>query len=144
MVSLPVVPWIGNAAAVLRGQWGAVAQRAREVQCRREAMSQQARRGAQAVPWEQAGGPRREELLAAQQRFRDDQRTLWALLDEAETLSKALQQPCAAPAAALGLRLTQSVRWLAMLVPPRCVPSRATVGRWVEHASGRAGGSLAV
>ena len=44
MVSLPVVPWIGHAAAVLRGQWGAVAQRAREVQCRREAMSQQARR----------------------------------------------------------------------------------------------------
>ena len=38
MFSLPVVTWIGNAAAVLSGQWGAVSQRAREVECSREAM----------------------------------------------------------------------------------------------------------
>ena len=68
MFSLPVVPWIGNAAAVLSGQWGAVSQRAREVECSREAMYQQARRVDQAVAWEQAGGPRREELLAENER----------------------------------------------------------------------------
>ncbi len=38
MFSLSVVTWIGNAAAVLSGQWGAVSQRARDVMCSREAM----------------------------------------------------------------------------------------------------------
>ncbi len=80
MFSLPVVTWIGNAAAVLRGQWGAVSQHARDVACRREAMDQQARRVEQAVAGEQAGGPSREELLAEHQRLREDNQTLWALL----------------------------------------------------------------
>ncbi len=144
MFSLPVVTWIGNAAAVLSGQWGAVSQRAREVTCSREAMYQQARRVEQAVAWEQAGGPSREELLAEHQRLRDDNRALWAWLEEAETLAKAVQQQFAATASAMGLSLTQIVRLLAIVLPTRCVPSRATVGRWVEDASGRAGRILAV
>src|SRR5947208_13006852 len=82
MFSLPVVTWIGNAATVLSGRWGAIARRAREVGCSREAMYQQAQRVEQAVAWEQAGGPSREELLAENQRLRDDNRTLWAFLDE--------------------------------------------------------------
>ena len=69
---------------------------------------------------------------------------MWELLDEAETFSPALQQQCAAAAAAMGLSLTPIVKLLTMMLPPRCVPSRATVGRWVEHASRRAGGILAV
>ena len=68
MFSLPVVTWIGNAATVLSGRWGAVSQRARDVKCSRVAMYQQARRGEPAVTWEQAGGPSREELLAENQR----------------------------------------------------------------------------
>ena len=68
MFSLPVVTWIGNAATVLSGRWGAVSQRARDVKCSREAMSQQARRVEPAVTWEQAGGPSRAELLAENQR----------------------------------------------------------------------------
>jgi hypothetical protein len=68
MFSLPVVTWIGNAAPVLSGRWGAISRRAREVGWSREAMYQQAQRVEQAVAWEQAGGPRREELLAAHQR----------------------------------------------------------------------------
>ena len=144
MFSLPVVTWIGNAAAVLSGQWGAVSQRARDVTCSREAMYQQARRVEQAVAWEQAGGPSREELLAEHQRLRDDNRTLWAWLDEADTLSKAVQQQFAATASAMGLSLTQIVRLLAIVLSTRCVPSRATVGRWVEQSSCRAGRILAV
>ena len=38
MFGLAVVTWIGNAAAVLSGQWGAVSRRAQEVGCSREAM----------------------------------------------------------------------------------------------------------
>ena len=54
MFSLPVVTWIGNAAAVLSGQWGAVSQRAWEAGCSREAMYQRAHRVEQAVAREQA------------------------------------------------------------------------------------------
>jgi hypothetical protein len=68
---------------------------------------------------------------------------VWEWLDEAETCSQALQQPCATAAAARGLRRTPIVQWLAMMVPQRGVPSRATVGRGVAPARRRAGGSLA-
>ncbi len=44
----------------------------------------------------------------------------------------------------MGLRLTPIVKLLTMRLPQRCGPSRATVGRWVEHARRRAGGILAV
>ncbi len=144
MFSLPVVTWIGNAAAVLSGRWGAVSQCAREVECSREAMYQQARRVEQAVAGEQASGPSREELLAENQRLRDDNRTLWALLDEAESLSEALQQQFVATASAMGLSLTQIVRLFAIVLSTRYVPSRATVGRWVAQSSCRAGSILAV
>ena len=144
MFSLPVVTWIGNAAAVLSGQWGAVSQRARDVECSRQAMYHQARRVEQAVAEEQAGGPSREALLAENARLREDNRTLWALLEEAESLSKALQQKFAATASAMGLSLTQIIKLLTIVVPQRCVPSRATVGRWVEQSSSRAGRILQV
>ena len=49
MGSFTVVTWIGNAAAVLSGRWGAVSRRAQEVGCSRKVMYQQARRGEQAV-----------------------------------------------------------------------------------------------
>jgi len=68
MFSFSVVTWIGNAATVLSGRWGAVSRRAREVGCNREAMYQQARRVEQAVVAERAGDPRCEALLAENQR----------------------------------------------------------------------------
>ena len=68
MCSRPVVTWIGNAATVWSGRWGAISRRVREVGCSREAMYQQAQRVEQAVAWEQAGGPSREALLAEPQR----------------------------------------------------------------------------
>ena len=49
MCSLPGVTWMGNAATVLSGRWGAVSRRAQEVGWSREAMYQQARRIEQAV-----------------------------------------------------------------------------------------------
>src|SRR2546428_9492512 len=144
MFSFPVVTWIGNAAAVLSGRWGAVSRRAQEVGCSREAMDQQARRVEQAVVTERAGDPRREALLAENQRLRDDHRILWELLEEAESLSKAMQQKFAATAWAMGVSLGQIVTLLAILLPTCRVPSRATVGRWVDQAGVRAGGILAV
>jgi len=144
MFSFPVVTWIGNAAAVLSGRWGAVSRRAQEVGCSREAMDQQARRVEQAVVTERAGDPRREALLAENQRLRDDHRILWELLEEAESLSKAMQQKFAATAWAMGVSLGQLVTLVAILLPACRVPSRATVGRWVDQAARQAGGLLRV
>ena len=144
MFSFPVVTWIGNAAAVLSGRWGAVSRRAQEVGCSREAMDQQARRVEQAVVTERAGDPRREALLAENQRLRDDHRILWELLEEAESLSKAMQQKFVATAWAMGVSLGQLVTLVAILLPACRVPSRATVGRWVDQAARQAGGLLRV
>jgi hypothetical protein len=142
MFSLSVVTWIGNAAAVFSGQWGAVSRRAQEVGCSREALYQQAQRVEQAVGEERAGGPSREALLAENQRLRDDNRTLWELLDEAESLATAVRQKCAATAWAMGGSLGQIVTLLAIVLPACHVPSRATVGRWVEQAGCQASGIL--
>ena len=117
MFSFPVVTWMGNAAAVWSGRWGAVSRRAQEVGCSREAMDQQARRVEQAVVTERAGDPRREALLAENQRLREDNRILWELLDEAENLAEATQQQFAATAWAMGVSLGQIVTLLAILLP---------------------------
>jgi hypothetical protein len=144
MCSLSVVTWIGNAAAVFSGQWGVVSRRAQEVGCSREAMYQQARRVEQAVGEERAGGPSREALLAENQRLREEPRLLWELLDEAESLATAVRQKFAATAWAMGVSLGQIVTLLAIVLPACRVPSRATVGRWVEQAGRQAGGILTV
>jgi hypothetical protein len=144
MFSLSVVTWIGNAAAVFSGQWGAVSRRAQEVGCSREAMYQQARRVEQAVGEERAGGPSREALLAENERLREENRLLWELLDEAESLATAVHQKFTATAWAMGISLGQIVTLLAIVLPACRVPSRATVGRWVEQAGRQAGGILTV
>ncbi len=144
MFSLSVVTWMGTAAAVFSGQWGAVSRRAQEVGGRREAMDQQARRVDQAGGEERAGGPSREALLAEHPRFCEEHRLRWELLDEAESLATAVRQQCAATAWALGGTLGQIVTLLALVLPACRVPSRATVGRWVEQAGRQAGGLLTV
>jgi len=144
MFSLSVVTWIGNAAAVFSGQWGSVARRAQEVGCSREAMYQQARRVEQAVGEERAGRPSREALLAENERLREENRLLWELLDEAESLATAVHQKFTATAWAMGISLGQIVTLLAIVLPACRVPSRATVGRWVEQAGRQAGGILTV
>jgi len=113
MFSLSVVTWIGNAAAVFSGQWGAVSRRAQEVGCSREAMYQQARRVEQAVGEERAGGPSREALLAENERLREENRLLWELLDEAESLATAVRQQFAATAWAMGVRTSTAAATIA-------------------------------
>src|SRR5207245_4582359 len=60
---------------------------------------------------------------------------IWELLEEAESLSKALQQKFAATAWAMGVSLGQIVTLLAIVLPACHVPSRATIGRWVDQRS---------
>jgi hypothetical protein len=44
----------------------------------------------------------------------------------------------------MGLSLSQIVVLLAMVLPSRLVPSRATVGRWVQHSAQQSRGILEV
>jgi hypothetical protein len=56
MLTLPVEAWIGNAAAVVSGAWGAVTRRAHQSGYSRTAIYEHAERVVQAVANEQANG----------------------------------------------------------------------------------------
>lgn len=62
MLHVTVTTWIGNAAAVLSGTWGAVTRRAQHRGARRTTVSMPAQRVGHAVASEQAGGLRDDAL----------------------------------------------------------------------------------
>jgi hypothetical protein len=142
MANLSVLTWIGNAAAVLLGRHGAITAQAHHAGCSRQAAYEHARRVQQAVTDLHAGGPSRDELLRDNQRLRDENRQLWAALEDAVDFPEAKQRQFAAVAAALGLSLTQTWVLLRLVLPAACCPSRATLGRWVRDAAARAGRAL--
>jgi hypothetical protein len=109
MFRCSVATWIGNAAAVLGGHWGAVSQRAAEVGCSREALYQQSRRVEQAVAREQTGGPSYDELCNEHKRLRDEHQALWTAWAATATLPESKQQEFAATGSAMGLSLGQLV-----------------------------------
>ena len=63
MLNVTVATWIGNAAAVLSGTWGAVTRRAQHSGYSRTAVYTHAQRVVQAVASEQAGGISYDALL---------------------------------------------------------------------------------
>jgi hypothetical protein len=144
MSSLAINIWIGNAAAVLCGRWGAVAQRAREVGYSRTAIYHHAQRVTQAVATEQEGGLSAAALRAENARLRAENEALWEAWVTTEPLPESKQQEFAATGSAMGLSLGQILLLLAIILPKGSPPSRATVGRWVAQASRQAGGLLAV
>ena len=144
MLSVAFDVWIGHAAAVLSGCWGAVTRRAHETGYSRTAIYAHAQRVAQAVVNEQAGGVRYAALWAEKERLRAENAALWEAWITAEQPPEAKQQECAATGSALGLSLGQIILLWAIFLPQGSVPSRATVGRWVVQAGRQAGGLLAV
>jgi hypothetical protein len=144
MLSVPVDVWIGNAAAVLSGCWGAVTRRAHETGYSRTALYHHAQRVEQAVVHEQAGGISYEALWADRERLRAENEALWEAWAGVEPLPEAKQHAFAATGAAMGLSLGQIITLLAIVLPHGAVPSRATVGRWVSQASRQAGDLLAL
>jgi hypothetical protein len=109
MFCFPVATWIGNAAVVLGGRWGAVSQRAQEVGCSREAIYQQRRRVEQAVAREHTGSPSYDEVCDEHQRWRDEHEALWAAWAAAEALPAVKQRELAATGSAMGLSLGQII-----------------------------------
>ena len=76
MAKLPIVSWIGNAAAVLVGGWGAVSRQAQAVGCSRQAAYDHAKKVEAAVRDATGGGSSREQL---QQQLRQQAERIAAL-----------------------------------------------------------------
>jgi len=144
MLTLPVEAWIGNAASVVSGAWGAVTRRAEQSGYSRTAIYQHAERVVQAVANEQASGISYEELWAENERLKAENEALWHAWSETEDLSESKQRELASAGSAMGLSLTQIVVLLAIVLPSRMAPSRATVGRWVQQSARQSRGILEV
>lgn len=142
MAKLSVLTWIGNAAARLCGQHGDVTEQARRAGCSRQSVYDHAAKVQQAVEDAHLPGPSRAELLRQNQQLRQENQQLWDWLEQAIDCPQDKQQQFAACASAMGLSLTQVLVLLAILLPAKRLPSRATLGRWVNRSARRAGGVL--
>jgi hypothetical protein len=144
VLKVTVATWIGNAAAVLSGTWGAVTRQAQQSGYSRTAVYTHAQRVVQAVASEQASGISYDALGQENERLKAENAALWQAWAEAESLSEAKQRDFASSGCAMGLSLSQIVTMLAIVLPPGIVPSRAMVGRWVQAAAAQAGRLLVV
>jgi len=144
VATLPLLTWIGNAAAALLGRRGAVTRQAQQAGCSRQTVYHHAAKAQDALRQAQAPGPDRGALLREVQQLRQGNRQLWDWLAEALDCPKDKQRQFAVTATAMGLSLQQARSLLAILLPPARCPSRATLGRWVQAAARRAGAVLAV
>jgi hypothetical protein len=144
VLHVPVETWIGNAAAVLSGAWGAVTRRAQHSGYSRTAVYTHAQRVVQAVASAQAGGISDDALWHENERLKAENAALWQAWSEAEEFSEAKQRNFAGSGCAMGLSLSQIVTLLAIVLPLGAVPSRAMVGRWVQEAAAQAGRLLVV
>lgn len=139
MARLSAFAWIGNAAAVLFGNWGSVTEQANKAGCSRQTVYTHAQLVQEAVAEAQAGGPSRAELQQENQKLCEENKILWELLDGCIEFGEDKQQRFTATAAGMGLSLLQILALLRILLPKKSCPSRATLGRWVQSAGKRAG-----
>ncbi|MBV8430072.1 MAG: hypothetical protein JO244_02845 [Solirubrobacterales bacterium] len=139
MFTLPLFSWIGNAAAVLCGRHGEVTAAAEQAGCSRQTVYDHAAKVHQAVQDARLPGPSRQTLIEQVAGLQEENRQLWDWLDQALDCPLAKQQQFTVTACAMGLSLSQTLILLAILLPANRLPSRATLGRWVQHSARRAG-----
>lgn len=116
MARLPIVSWIGNAAAVLTGGWGAISRQAEDAGCSRQTAYDHAEKVEAAVRDAVGGGPSREEF---QQQLRQQTAEIAALkkrLNNATEFPEPEQQRFAATATAMGLSYGQARELLEIVV----------------------------
>jgi hypothetical protein len=144
VLNVTIATWIGNAAAVLSGPWGAVTRRAQQSGYSRTTVYMHAQRVVQAVTSAQVGGLSYDALWQENERLKEENAALWQAWAEAEDLSEAKQRAFAGSGCAMGLSLSQIVTLLAIVLPLGAIPSRAMIGRWVQEAAAQAGRLLVV
>jgi hypothetical protein len=137
--TLPLCAGIGNAAAALCGRRGDVTRQAHDVGCSRQTVYDHATKVQQALADAHAPGPAREQLLQEVRHLREENRQLWDALEHSFDCPEVKRRQFAVAAAAMGLSLQQTLTLLAILLPAGLLPSRATLGRWVQHGARRAG-----
>lgn len=133
MAILPILTWVGNAAAVLLGKHGDVTRAAAQAGCSRQAAYQHADKVLAAVR-QAHGAPPAPPSSPAEPPPRPQP-------DGPPPFDKPRQQRFAATAAAMGLSTAQA-RELLGIALGRKPPGRATVGRWVAQAARRAAAVL--
>jgi len=144
MTKLSLLTRLGNAYAALLGKHGDISQQARDARCSRQTVYDHAQQVQQALADAQLPGATRAQLLDDNRRLRDENRQLWDWLAQTIDCPPSQQQHFTATATAMGLSLTQILTLLTILLPPERLPSRATLGRWVQVSAGRARGLLAI
>ena len=128
MAKLPIVSWIGNAAAVLVGGWGTVSRQTQVVGCSRQTAYDHAEKVTAAVREATGGGPSRDQL---QQRLRQQSAEIAALkkrLDETTEFPQQEQQRFAATATAMGLSYGQARELLEIVVKKNAPAARRLAG----------------
>jgi flagellar motility protein MotE (MotC chaperone) len=128
MARLPIVSWIGNAAAVLTGGWGAVSRQAEDAGCSRQTAYDHAEKVEAAVREAAGGGLSREEL---QQQLRQQAERIAALekrLADATEFPEQEQQRFAATATAMGLSYGQARELLEIVVKKNAPVGRRSRG----------------
>jgi hypothetical protein len=152
MLNLPVLSWIGNAAAALFGKHGAVTAQAEQAGCSRQTVYNHAIKVQEAVADAHLSGPSRADLLEENRRLQQDNQHLREQLAAAQQQAADTipfgpsQRLCLAVVAwAMGLSLNQIADLFRILLGGTAkVPDRATIGRWVLGWARRAGKVLAV
>jgi hypothetical protein len=109
VLNVTIATWIGNAAAVLSGTWGAVTRRAQHIGYSRTAVYTHAQRVGQAGASAQAGGISYDALWQENERLKAENAALWQAWSDAEDLSEAKQRDLAGSDCAMGLSLSQIV-----------------------------------
>src|SRR5262249_20149942 len=89
VLNVTVATWIGNAAAVLSGSWGAVTRRAQQNGYSRTTIYTPAPPVVQTVTHEQAGGLSYDALWQENERLKAENAALWQAWSDAEDLSEA-------------------------------------------------------
>ena len=138
MSRLSLLTRLGNAAAVLFGVHGDITRHTQQCGCSRQTAYDHAQQVQDAVADAQLPGPSREYLLTENQRLRQENQQLWDWLDQSFECPKAKRRQFAVQAAALGLSLQQTLTLLTVLLPAALLPSRPTLGRWVQQDARRA------
>jgi hypothetical protein len=144
VTKLSLLTRLGNAYAALLGKQGHVSQQARDAGCSRQTVYDHAALVQQAVADAQLPGPNREQLLHEAAQLRAENQQLWEWLEQTIDCPETKQQQFVVTASAMGLSLTQALTLLAILLPANRLPSRATLGRWVNASARQARRLLAV
>lgn len=140
MFKLPIPAFLRNAASVLIGRHGAVAEQARQAGCSRQTVYNDARELLQRL---EERDRRLQQTESERDGLREEVQRLRAELQQAVPMDEQGLRRFAVTAQALGISLRQTEELLGTVVPAERVPDHTTMGRWTIEAGRRAGEVLA-